>query len=151
MLLENWLKQSWKCSTTVQILWKGHKTWKKKSHLISTTLNNVKTTWKILSKFCGLLTISELYEECELRKDFTPLSVSSMMQWLNDFFFAPLFLANVQDCKVLPSYMYLAEWKYQMSNLRAFTQNVLEQFIQGQSINFQERNLKDLLIQSVFN
>jgi hypothetical protein len=54
---------------------------KKKSHLISTTLNNnVKTTWKILSKFCGLLTISELYEECELRKDFTPLSVSSMMQ-----------------------------------------------------------------------
>ena len=30
--------------------------------------------------------ISELYEECELRKDFTPLSVSSMMQWLNDFF-----------------------------------------------------------------
>ena len=58
----------------------------KKSHLISTTLNNIKTTWKILSKFCGLLTISELYKECELKKGFTPLSVSSMMQWLNDFF-----------------------------------------------------------------
>ena len=57
----------------------------KKSHLISTTLNNIKTTWKILSKFCGL-TISELYKECELKKGFTPLSVSSMMQWLNDFF-----------------------------------------------------------------
>jgi hypothetical protein len=59
---------------------KATKLEKKIPNLFHTTLNNVKTTWKILSKFCGLLTISELYEECELRKDFTPLSVSSMMQ-----------------------------------------------------------------------
>ena len=36
----------------------------------------------MFSKFWGLLRISELY----FRMDFIPLSVSSMMQWLDDFF-----------------------------------------------------------------
>ena len=45
----------------VQIIWEGHKNLKKISHFVLTLIcNNLKKSWEIFFKFCGLLTKSEL-------------------------------------------------------------------------------------------
>ena len=67
-----------------QIFWGGHKIWKKKIPQFFKLLSDVTLKWMIFSKFCGLLTMSELYSSGYKMKNKVSCTKPSKGTYIND-------------------------------------------------------------------